>query len=257
MTSFDFNISQALFSVMVSFRLGAFLMSSPISSYVNLPQVKVLLSVFLGFLIAPVIPFQMPPNFGQEVFPFFYAALTETLVGLMLGFGLQILFMLANVAGEFAGVQIGFSMASLFDPSLGQLPLLAFFYRVFLLMAFFMFNMHHDLLLVLARTYESIPVGMPFFSLAEFIPGMLKLFTTVFLLALRLGLPIIAIILLLNITIGIVTMTAPQMNFYFNVSFIVNIIIGMSLVALGFITLFHFFESGMGSYYHFLNGFFP
>lgn len=256
MTIAGYNTAHLLFMILVSFRMGAFFMSSPIGSYVTVPYIMVLLSLSLGFLLGPVIPHQLPDQFGLEAAPFFYAILTEILVGVLMGFALSLIFMLANIAGEFAGVQMGFSMASLFDPSLGQIPLLAFFYRIFLVLAFFMLDLHHDLIRVLVKTYETIPPGASLFSFSSLIPALMQLFTSIFLLALRLGLPIVAVILLMNVTVGIVTMTAPQMNFYFNVSFIVNIMIGMMLVALGFITLMRYFETGMGSLYQFLNLFF-
>lgn len=256
MNAFDYNTAVLLFSVMVSFRLGAFFMSSPIASYVITPYVIVLLSLAMGFLLAPSLRHQVPVGFGNDGGLFFYAILSEILIGVMMGFALQVVFVIGNVAGEFSGLQIGFSMASLFDPNLGQVPLLAFYYRIFLMVVFFMLDLHHDLILILARTYETLPVGLPFFSFSEFVPAIMKLFNQIFLLGLKLSFPIVMVILLFNVTVGIITLTAPQMNFYFNISFVVNIAIGMSLVALGIITLFRFFESGMDELFQFLNLFF-
>ena len=255
MTLFGYNLSFLFFSIMVSFRLAAFLLSSPIGSYVSFPSVTIVFSVTVGFLLAPVIPYHLPPSFGTSGLLFFYAVFTEVLVGVMMGFALQVLFVLASVAGDFAGLQIGFSMASLFDPSLGQVPLLAFFFRVLLLMTFFAMNIHHDVLMALCRSYETIPVGLPFFSVAEFVPPLVRFFNSIFLLGLRLGLPVVSVILLFNLMVGIITMTAPQMNFYFNISFIVNMGIGLLIVASGIITLLRFFETGTESLYQLLKVF--
>lgn len=257
MSLIDYNLQQFIFTILMSFRLGALFMSLPIISDFKMPLVvRVLLPMSMALLLAPIVPHQMAPGLGSHAILFFYAILMEVLVGILMGFSAHILFMLSNIAGEIAGMQVGFSIASVFDPSFGQSSLISFFMQLFLTLMFFFTNMHHVFIWVLAESYQHIPPGSFVFPVEGLVPGLMKLFTVIYMMAFRLTLPVLVTIFLAHVMVGIISITAPQMNFYFNVSISLNVIFGMIVISLGLSLLFQFFYTGTLNLEDFLRGYF-
>lgn len=253
----DYHLDQLLFVILMSFRLGAFFISMPIFGEFKVPVVpRLILPAAIAFLIAPLVPQDLAPGMGENAVSFLYAILTEVLVGVTMGFSVHILFMLANIAGEITGLQVGFSLASLFDPSFGQSPMLAFFMRLFLVLMFFTTGLHRTFLWLVVESYQNVPPGGGMFAVDQMIPGLFRLFDAVYLMAFRFALPVLVTIFLAHVMVGIISITAPQMNFYFNVAISLNVIIGMILVALSFSLLFQFFYTGSLSLQEFLGGYF-
>ena len=257
MALLGYTIDHLFIALLISFRIGAFFMASPIFSQINMPLLfQVFIPVSLSFLLVPVIPLSLAPTLASNTLLVLFAIMTEVMVGVLLGFALKIIFLIASVAGEFAGIQVGFAMASLFSPDLGQIQLFGLFIRMFLIMFFFAADMHHDWIRILARTYEQVPPGTLFLPVADILPAFMKLFSSVYELGIHLGLPIVAIVLLFQITIGVVTITAPQMNFYFNVALSVNPAVGLIIIGMGFFMVFRGFEKGTIYFNDFLKGVF-
>ncbi len=257
MNLIDYQLEDFLFMILVSFRFAAMFVSLPvISDFKMAIVVKVILPITMAFLLAPFVPHHLAPSLGANSLSLFLAILMEVFVGLLMGFSVRLLFMLANIAGEITGIQVGFSIAAVFDPSLGNSSLISFFMQLFLTLMFFFTNMHHTFIWVLVESYQHIPPGTEPFELTELVPGLFKLFNAVYLMALRFTLPVLITIFLAHIMVGIMSITAPQMNFYFNVSLSLNVIFGMIVISLSLGLLFQFFYTGTVSLNEFLSGYF-
>lgn len=257
MNSLGLHLDHLVLIVLMSFRFGAFFMSAPLFGEFKVPVLgRLILPAALAFLIAPHVPVGLAPNLGSSTLAFLFAIVTETLVGILMGFSIHLLFMLASVAGELCGLQVGFSIASMFDPNFGHSAMLAFFMRLFLILLFFQTGMHRTFFWLVAQSYQNVPPGSNFFDLAQILPGLLKLFNAVYFAAFRFCLPVLVTIFLAHVMVGVVSITAPQMNFYFNVAVSLNVVIGMILIALSFSLLFQFFYTGTVSVQDFLGGYF-
>lgn len=253
----NYHLDHFLFIILMSFRLGAFFVSMPLFGEFKVPVVtRLILPAAISFLIAPVVPHSLAPGMGADSAEFLYAILAEVLVGVIMGFSVHLLFMLANIAGEITGLQVGFSIASLFDPNFGQSAMLAFFMRLFLVLMFFITGLHRTFLWLVVQSYQNVPPGSDLFPVDVLIPGLFRLFNAVYLMAFRFALPVLVTIFLAHVMVGIISITAPQMNFYFNVAISLNVIIGMIIVALSFSLLFQFFYTGTLSLQEFLGGYF-
>lgn len=240
----DYHLNDILFAFLLSIRLTALFISMPIFSQLKMALMpQVILPVSIAFLIAPAIKIHVPELIGGNVVIFALSIFKEALVGLVMGFSVRLIFVLASVAGDIIGLSAGFAIATIFDPNLGgNVSLPAFFLRSFLILAFFIFDIHHDFIFYLVKSYESIPPGPDFFSVSEMLPGIVKLFSESYFMAFRLGLPVIFVILLAHLTTGVIAVTAPQMNFYFNAAISLNILIAMFIVAMSIGLLFKFFQ---------------
>lgn len=241
--------------VFASFRIGALFLAMPFFSEVKTPGlVTVILPVSLAAIIAMTLPVQGLSMLAAGAVPLAIAIANEIIIGVTMGFAVRILFTLGAIAGEIAGVQMGFSMAGLFDPSLGQIPLLAILQNSLMVIIFFAFNVHHALVIALVQSYQAIPPGAGGYDAAGAAMGLIKLFGMIYMLALRFALPVIATILMLHIIMGVISITAPEMNIYFNAAMNVNLVLGLMIVMLSFGTLMQFFQTSILTMGDFLNG---
>jgi len=102
-------------------------------------------------------------------------ALGEVFVGLLLGLAANFLLEAPLLAGQILGVQMGYSLATLFDPSTqADTPVLAEFHRLAALLIFLQINVHHWLLRALARSFVYLPAGSaPATLIADAVLGFL------------------------------------------------------------------------------------
>lgn len=255
MNFIDYNINTLLFALMMSFRMGAFFKSMPIFSEIKVTGlVTILLPLMFAFLLAPSVANNILPVMTLDAIHIGYAIVTEIMVGVFMGFSLNVVMLLATMVGELMGMQAGLSMASLFDPNLGQVSVISYLIRNLFFLAFFAFNMHHAFIFMLVQSYQFIPVGGDFYSLTKAVPALMHLFASIYLMAFRIVLPVIVIILLSHLTMGIISITAPQMNIYFNAAISMNIVIAMLLFAISFPILFQFYNVGLDSLQNFIVG---
>lgn len=257
MNLFDYNLSQVFFALLMSVRLGAFFFSIPVLSENKIPPfLLVLLPLALGVLLSPVVPHKIPEDMLAQPAFLFFAIPTEMLTGLLMGFVVKILFSLANIVGDLLGMQAGFSMASFFDPHLGQVTELSYLLRILFGLLFFSLNLHHKFLWMVTQSYQAIPVGMSVLSLAQIIPALFKIFSTIYLLSLHFVLPAMTVILLSHVLMGVISITAPQMNIYFNAAVTINVYIVMGIFVLSLPLLILFFDKGLQPVNDFLSTYF-
>ena len=156
----------------------------------------------------------------------------ETLLGLLMGSLLRFAFMGAQFAGQAIGVQMGLGAASLYDP--GTKATVAVSGRLYYLMAILLFislDMHHAFIEDFGRSFRLLPLG-------EIGPGpgafyhWAGLSGRVLVLGLRLSLPVIGALLLLDVALGFMARLVPQMNIFL-VGFPLKIALGFMILALG------------------------
>ncbi len=192
-------------------------------------RVRVLLAIAVSLVMTPVVPL------SEDVFPetlleFMSLMLPEALLGICFGFVGRILFSAVQFAGQVMGEQIGFGMANLIDPtSLGQIPIVAQTVYVISLLVFLLSNGHHLFFGALAGSYAQAPPG--FLADSE---GLAVFFTErtseMFVLAVQMSLPIIAVVFAVNAAMGLVAKGIPQINVFLE-SFPIRIIAGLFVLS--------------------------
>jgi flagellar biosynthetic protein FliR len=159
-----------------------------------------------------------------------YLGAKELFVGYVLGFLLEMLFSTAIMAGELMDLQLGFSMAKIYDPGSGtSVALSATLLNLLLTLLFFLSGGHLTLLRILVLTFRVLPPGTVLLGAgaAQF---LVQLFGQFLAAALKLALPVIAAELLAEFGMGVLMRAAPQINIFS---------VGLQLrVILGFVLLF-------------------
>jgi len=148
-----------------------------------------------------------------------------------MAFGLvaRLVYAAFQFAGQIIGEQIGFGMAQMMDPSqTGQLPVLAQLMYLFGLLLLFTTNGHYVFFSALAHSFDQAPPGFIGYS-----TGLHDFFTAraanMFLYAVQLSLPIVAVVFVTNAAMAMVAKAVPQINVFME-SFPIRIFTGFLLL---------------------------
>jgi flagellar biosynthetic protein FliR len=186
-------------------------------------QVRVMLSLMIAATLFPLIP---PRPVPEDAIMFVITCLLELITGLTYGWCSQLLFEGVVLAGQFIGLQMGFSQANIFNPDAAvQRPLLSEFYYIMSLLIFFTFDGHHFLILAIQKSFTTVPVGTFMFN-QQTLTHITTLFAQIFLISLIISAPINGVLTLIDLILGLVARTAPQMNVLV-ISFSIKIYVGI------------------------------
>lgn len=211
-------------------RTLALILTAPVFSNIGIPmQIRLILGLAISVALAPALP-AMPaisPGSWQGLF----ILVQQVAIGIAFGFTLRIVFAAVDVAGDLIGLQMGLSFASFYDPeSGGQTPVLSEFLGLLATLLFLALNGHLLMLSVLAESFTLLPVGGAVFAAKGF-SALLAWTTTLFAAGVMLALPLIAALLIANISLGVLSRIAPQLNI-FAVGFPVTIVAGFTVLML-------------------------
>jgi len=220
------------FEVFVRFGLlllrpGMLVVASPPfgAAYAPMP-VRVGLTLLLTLALTPVVA--TPTAFG--LIDLVVVVARELAIGLALALGIRALVAGAELAGHLSGYQLGFSYGSLVDPQSGvRNSMFAVLYANLALITFFGTNGHHALIRAMAASYSQIPIGPGHIdrSIVGAVTGMLGV---VFILGVRLAMPLILVLLVVEVALGLITRAAPGINLMV-VSQPLRILLGLLVIA--------------------------
>lgn len=207
------------------FRIASVLMAMPIIGTQLVPlRIRLYFAVAITLAIAPVLP-PMPPLVGLFSVQSTFLIAEQVILGVLLGFSLQLFFHVFIFAGQLVSMQMGIGFASMMDPASGvSVPVLGQFFLMLVTLVFLAINGHLVVFEVLAESFVTLPVGE---SLAvESYALMAGRLSWVMGAALLLVLPAISALLVINISFGVMTRAAPQLNI-FTIGFPLTLILGM------------------------------
>lgn len=218
--------------LLLSVRFSAMLLVAPVFSMQQVPvRVRVLLAFLCALVLLPLelhAPHARPEGLGS----LFDAVAGEVAVGLLLGFVAMLLFHAVSFAGYLVGLQMGFGMDQMFDPTTGgSVPALALFLSAIATMMFLLADGHHWLLLALDRSLQVVPLGTFSFT-GQTMARLLAATGGMFDIVMTLSLPILGILLLSEIALAIMNRVMPQMN-VFVAGFPLKIALGFFTIAIG------------------------
>jgi flagellar biosynthetic protein FliR len=238
------NSDQAVNFLTVFLRISVILFLMPIFGSVNLPTVwKAGLALLLALLLSQVVTSHpLPARSSVEVAVILGA---ELVLGLVLGLSVRLILTSFQMAGQFIGFQMGFTIVNVIDPQSGaQSSIMAQFSYILAIFIFLMVNGHHYLLQALVRSFELIPPGS--FQLhSGMVAKMLQLSSQMFLVAFKIAAPVMTALLLTTTALGLVSKTVPQINILI-VGFPLNIGIGLLLFGISMGTLVPYFSRVLG-----------
>ncbi len=184
--------------------------------------------VALAFLIAFCAQATLPP---MPVIPLdssiaLLAVVQQLLIGLSLGFAVRVVFSAVELAGEVIGLQMGLNFAGFFNPMTGgEATVTSRFFGISVSWLFIVTGGHLMLIAAVVQSFQAFPVGPePFAFLRAVQPQVWG--AEVFRLGLWIALPMIAMLLFVNLVLGIISRVAQQMNI-FAIGFPITVSVGL------------------------------
>jgi flagellar biosynthesis protein FliR len=145
-------------ALLLGLRIGGLMTFAPFLGSTSISvRFKAALTVTFTVLLYPVCAPQVSQVTAAN---WLGMVLSESCLGLLLGLIVQFVFEAAQFAGQFASIQMGFSLVTILDPQTqADTPVISVFYQTVALFLFLQFNIHHWMIRALARSYALVPVG--------------------------------------------------------------------------------------------------
>jgi flagellar biosynthetic protein FliR len=212
------------------FRIGAMLMSAAVFGTRALPmRLRLVLVLALTLVLAPLagpVP-AVDPLSGEGL------AITaqQIVIGVAIGYVLRLVFAALELAGEMIGQLMGLGFASLLDPQNGvQVPVVSQFYILLATLMFLALNGHLLWIEALTESFRLIPVAATGLA-PESAWQLIDFAGAVFGWAVRMALPVVAALLVVNLAFGVLARTSPQLNI-FSVGFPAALLMGLAMLLL-------------------------
>jgi flagellar biosynthetic protein FliR len=181
------------------------------------------LVVAIAALLTPVV--DLRPGENDVVI----LVVREVVLGMVLGLAVRVVFFGVEVAGQMISDSMGLSIATVFNPEMGQSTDIARFLAIVATLLFLVTDAHHDLIALFVRSYDLVPVGTG--DVRALVGGGIELTGKIFRIAIKLGAPVVVGMVTLNILLGFLTKATPQINIFF-ISFPLYIFLGFLILLL-------------------------
>jgi flagellar biosynthetic protein FliR len=220
-------VAQAFFPFV---RIGACLMVAPLFGARFVPaRSRLVLAVALTALVVPMLP---APNIAPFSGAGFVVVAQQLLIGVAMGFALQVVFDALGLAGQLLANSMGLSFAFNVDPlrgsstaALGQL------YIILATLTFLALGGHLALIELLVASLHTLPVGTNGLG-AEGLWSLVNWGGTLFSGAITIALPGVTALMIVNLAFGVVSRAAPSLNL-FAVGFPISLVVGLLVVLAG------------------------
>ncbi len=209
-------------------RIGAFLVVMPLIGGSFVPtRIRILFAVVLTMVIAPIVP--VPRSLDVLSAAGLVTVVQEIGIGLIMGFLVQLVFDAIALGGQVIGMGMGLGFAVFIDRARGiNIPVLGQLFLMLGMLIFLSLDGHLSMIQLLAASFHNFPIAGPGLTLVM-LQDLLLWTGQLFVFALKIALPAIASILVVNLSFGVMSRAAPTLNL-FAVGFPVTMLLGFVVV---------------------------
>ncbi len=209
-------------------RVSAFYFAVPVIGARTVPaRVRIILSLFTVIILVPVLP--PAPVISFLSAEGFMLMIQEVLIGLALGFCMQVVMHVFVLAGQFIAMKMGLGFAAMNDPASGvSVTILSQFYLLISTLIFLSVNGHLVVLQLLVDSFSTFPISGEGINSGHF-ATIVGMGSWLFSAALLIALPLFTSLLIVNMSFGVMSRSAPQMN-VFTVGFPITLLLGFILM---------------------------
>jgi len=242
MAYFNVSLTEVQLFLLIFLRVGAILLTLPIFGSASIPAAfKVGLSFAVTLLLYPILNLEGFPV-QLSILPLSLGMISEIMLGVIIGLSVRMIFAGVQLAGQLVGFQMGLAMANVMDPSTSeQLPLLGELNNIFAILIFLTINAHHWFLHAVADSFRLVPPFAFHFS-NSLMEQLVSLGGDMFVIAIKVGAPVIAALFLMSVAFGVAARTVPQMNIFF-VAMPVQILVGLLFIGFSLPYLLSFLKT--------------
>lgn len=188
---------------------------------------RVILVLGLALALYPQWPH---PDAGVNAGLFAAWLVSEAALGIGIGLAVSFTVESFSVGAQMIGLQAGYSFASTIDPSTqADSTILVVFVQTVAAVLFFAMGLDRDIIRIFARSLETCPPGT--FTLSQgAVETILIAGSTMFSTGLRLALPILAVMIMVDISIALLGRINGQLQLM-SIAFPVKMVVGLGLLA--------------------------
>ena len=211
-------------------RIGAMLLAMPVIGTRLVPtRVKVIITLVLAAMVVPLLP-ELPRVEALSLEGLFVST-QQILIGLAMGFTLQLVFGALMIAGESIAMTMGLGFASMVDPTNGvNVPVISQLFIIIGTLLFLALGGHLMLIQLVVSSFETMPIAPAGLSRDSFW-ALFAWGSQMFIGALWVAIPALVSMLVITLSMGVMTRAAPQLNI-FSVGFPVTMFMGFVILIL-------------------------
>lgn len=238
----DVLFNNYILFLLIFARVAGAVLFNPIFGRGNIPSIaKMGFCFFISIIFVGILPpFDVQATW--DIFIFFFTCGKELLIGFFIGFIMQLFLSVLILGGDFVDLQLGVGMAKIYDPQSNvSMSLVGSIFNIFYMVLFFTSGGHLTFLKVIFYSFNILPLGTVGIN-PQFAHYSTLLFGNVLILALKLALPVIAVEVVTEMSLGVLMRTVPQVN-VFAVGMQLKLLVGLGLIVLIFPSFFSFFDT--------------
>lgn len=206
------NTAYILGIMFIFLRMSTFFMIIPSFFPPGVPNTfKVFFTLMLSYILIFTVDYSTINSITSNYMIVMYS-INEVMTGIVLGFVTSLIFHVVSLAGSLMDIHIGLGMLSMYDPtSRTTNTLLAKLLHWLAIIMFFVTDTHHLVISELAKSYASVKMGQSLIF-QESIMMIFNAFVQYFIIGIKIALPIIFIILMIDLVLGLISRTVPQIQ---------------------------------------------
>jgi flagellar biosynthesis protein FliR len=230
----NFYISQFVVWFLIFVRVMTMVGFAPLYNDASVPNTtKIGLAILMSYILmtahgrAPFADVSASLNLGTLVI----YVVKEIVVGIAIGYAITLVLAGVQFAGYLIATDMGLSMASIFNPELGeQVPVIGQLMNIVALLLFLLIDGHLFLIEALKSSFDVIPLAsLDTIWSVGFMQTVVHLTGAVFVIAVKIAAPVMAATFLATVGLGILSRIVPQMQVFV---FSMGLKVGVGLIML-------------------------
>ncbi len=211
-------------------RIGAMITAMPVMGTRMVPtRIKVIATLVISIFVLPLLP----PVPEVEVLSLagLFISLQQILIGVAMGFTLQLAFAALMIAGEAIAMSMGLGFASMIDPTNGvNVPVISQFLVIIGTLLFLALGGHLMIIQLVVNSFQTLPIS-PTGVDRESFWAIVNWGSQMFIGAIWIAIPALISMLAVTLALGVMTRAAPQLNI-FSVGFPITMFLGFIILLL-------------------------
>jgi flagellar biosynthesis protein FliR len=205
-------------------RISSMMMAAPIFGARLMPvRIRILTAFAFSLVTIPMLP--AVPQVDAVSLASMSIIIQQIIIGLSMGFMLQMVFQSLVIAGETIANGMGLGFARMVDPANGvQVPVISQFLIIMATLLFVVLNGHLMLIDMVVKSFQILPISSTGLS-DKGLWIIVSWGSQMFIGGVLVAIPAVAALLVVNISMGVITRAAPQLNI-FAVGFPLMILLG-------------------------------
>lgn len=154
----------------------------------------------------------------------------QIMIGVLIGFTMQLAFITVRIAGELIGMQMGLGMATFFDPVGGpSTSVLSRLINIIALLIFLSLDGHLWLLYGISNSFDIVPIRLMSLPANGYL-SLIEISNLLFINGIMLALPLMTLLLIINISLGLLNRITPQLSI-FVVGYPLTLLLGLIMLS--------------------------